>query len=164
LARANVNSSYGTPLADQELADLKEQFGSPLQNSLLSHWARLIEMVYAIERLKILYKSPKSKSANTSVDADLKDGEAVGVLEAPRGTLFHHYRIKDGQIVKANLLVATQNNGLLINRALTQTLEIGKEKGLEQDEIVHHCEMVLRAYDPCISCSTHIVYLKEGEN
>jgi coenzyme F420-reducing hydrogenase alpha subunit len=164
LARANVNESYGTPIADQELKELKEQFGFPLQNSLLSHWVRLIELVYACERLQILLDNPASKGTKTCVDADLRDGEAVGVLEAPRGTLFHHYRIQDGEIAKANLLVATQNNGLAINRALSQTLQTGKEQGLQQDDIVHHCEMVLRAYDPCISCSTHIVQVKEDEH
>jgi F420-non-reducing hydrogenase large subunit len=163
LARANVNDSYGTPIADQELKELKDQFGFPLQNSLLSHWARLIELVYACERLDILLDSPASKGTTTSVDAEIVDGEAVGVLEAPRGTLFHHYKIQDGEIAKANLLVATQNNGLAINRALSQTLATGKEQGLPQDDIVHHCEMVLRAYDPCISCSTHIVHVKEEE-
>ena len=163
LARANVNESYGTPIADQELKELKEQFGFPLQDSLLSHWVRLIELIYACERLKILLDNPASKGTKTSVDAQIRDGEAVGVLEAPRGTLFHHYRIQDGEIAKANLLVATQNNGLAINRALSQTLQTGKEQGLQQDHIVHHCEMVLRAYDPCISCSTHVVQVKEDE-
>lgn len=161
LARANVNDSYGTPIADQELKELKDRFGSPLQNSLLSHWVRLIELVYACERLETLLNSPASKGTTTSVDAQIVDGEAVGVLEAPRGTLFHHYKIQDGAIAKANLIVATQNNGLVINRALLQTLRTGKEQGLPQDDIVHHCEMVLRAYDPCISCSTHIVQVKE---
>ena len=163
LARANVNESYGTPIADNELKELKNQYGYPLQDSLLSHWARLIELVYACERLETLLDSPASKGTTTSTDAEIVDGEAVGVLEAPRGTLFHHYNIKDGEIAKANLLVATQNNGLAINRALSQTLETGKEQGLPQDDIVHHCEMVIRAYDPCISCSTHVVQVKEDE-
>ena len=164
LARANVNDSYGTPIADQELKELKEQFGFPLQDSLLSHWVRLIELVYACERLQVLLDNPKSMDTKTSVDAQIQDGEAVGVLEAPRGTLFHHYKIQDEEIAKANLLVATQNNGLAINRALSQTLATGKEQGLQQDNIVHHCEMVIRAYDPCISCSTHVVQVKEEES
>ncbi|MGY5880724.1 MAG: Ni/Fe hydrogenase subunit alpha [Candidatus Thorarchaeota archaeon] len=163
LARANVNESYGTPIADQELKELKEKFGFPLQASLLSHWVRLIELIYACERLQILLDSPASKGTRTSVDADIVDGETVGVLEAPRGTLFHHYKIQDGQIAKANLLVATQNNGLAINRALSQTLEYGKRITFPQEKITHHCEMVIRAYDPCISCSTHVVQVKEDE-
>ncbi len=161
LARANVNGSYGTSLADTELTELISKYGSPLEHSLLSHWTRLIEVVYACERMKVLLDDPSMKSKDTTVDAAMVDGEAVGCLEAPRGTLFHQYAIRGGVIDRANLLVATQNNALAVNRALTRTIEVGSELQRSNDELVHHCEMVVRAYDPCISCSTHVTEVKE---
>ncbi|MGY5852685.1 MAG: Ni/Fe hydrogenase subunit alpha [Candidatus Thorarchaeota archaeon] len=161
LARANVNGSYGTSLADAELAELTSKYGNPLEHSLLSHWARLIEVVYACERVKVLLDDPSMNNQDTAVDATMVDGEDVACLEAPRGTLFHHYKIRNGMVDKANLIVATQNNGLAVNRALTRTLEVGIELKRSNDEIIHHCEMVVRAYDPCISCSTHIAEVEE---
>lgn len=156
LARANVNGSFGTEMADNELKELLNKWGNPLEHSLLSHWVRLIEAIYACERLQVLLDSPDAKRHDTSVPVTAKDGEAAGVLEAPRGTLFHHYAITNGFVTKANLLVATQNNQLAINDALKQSVVFGKEQGLDQDRLIRNCEMVLRAYDPCISCSTHI--------
>jgi coenzyme F420-reducing hydrogenase alpha subunit len=161
LARANVNAGYGTPKADQELNELRNKWGQPLKASLLSHWVRLIETVYALERVHALLKTPVAQKAETAVDAETKDGEAVGCLEAPRGTLFHHYALKDGRLTKANLMVATQNNALAVNKALSQTLRDDKQNGLSEEEIIHRCEMVIRSYDPCISCSTHITRTKE---
>ncbi|MDF1539576.1 MAG: Ni/Fe hydrogenase subunit alpha [Candidatus Thorarchaeota archaeon] len=157
LARANVNTTYGTSIADSEIQELRGKWGTPLEHSLLSHWTRLIETVYACERIKQLLDSPESKGTTTSVEIVLRDGEAVSSLEAPRGTLFHHYSIKNGHVDKANLLVATQNNLLAVNNALTQALEYSKANALEDARVVRNIEMVLRAYDPCISCSTHIV-------
>jgi F420-non-reducing hydrogenase large subunit len=161
LARVNVNNGYGTSLADKELQELRDKWGNPLEHSLLSHWARLIELLYATERIQDLLDSPSLNSDLTAVDLKMSEGEAVGCLEAPRGTLFHHYSIKNKQILKANLVVATQHNAHAVNHALTQTVSKAQELGLDQDKIIHHCEMVVRAYDPCISCSTHIVELKE---
>ncbi|MHA1907627.1 MAG: Ni/Fe hydrogenase subunit alpha [Candidatus Thorarchaeota archaeon] len=157
LARSNVNQSFGTSIADQEMSVLRSKWGTPLEHSLLSHWARLIETIYACERLQSLLENPAIKSTDTTVEIALRDGEAVSSIEAPRGTLFHHYSIKNGHIDKANLMVATQNNLLAVNNALTQGLEYSKAQGFEEDRIVRNLEMVLRAYDPCISCSTHMI-------
>ncbi len=157
LARANVNQSYGTSIADHEMSELRSKWGTPLEHSLLSHWARLIEIIYACERLQGLLENPATKGTNTTVEIALKDGEAVSSVEAPRGTLFHHYSIKNGHIEKANLIVATQNNQLAVNQALTQGLEYSKAQGFEEDRVIRNCEMILRAYDPCISCSTHMI-------
>lgn len=160
LARANVNKTYGTSQADQELKELLDKWRRPLEHSLLSHWARLIEAIYACERLEMLLDTTESRGAETSIPITTKDGEAVGVLEAPRGTLFHHYSISNGLVTMANYLVATQNNQLAINDALKQSVSYGSAIGLSQEESVRNCEMVLRAYDPCISCSTHITKLE----
>jgi F420-non-reducing hydrogenase large subunit len=162
LARANVNTSFGTPQADHHFKEAVALWQKPMEHSLLSHWVRLIELIYACERIGTLLENPSVKSNSTSVAVDMKDGEAVGCIEAPRGTLFHHYSLASGVVAKANLLVATQNNQLAVNSALKQTLESGLSRGLDQEEIVRQCEMTLRAYDPCISCSTHIVHIKGG--
>ncbi len=156
LARSNVNGSFGTEQADSELRELLNKYGNPIEHSMLSHWARLIEAIYASERLQVLLESPEAHSHTTSVPITTNEGEAVGVLEAPRGTLFHHYAITNGFVTKANLIVATQNNQLAINDALKQSVAYGKQQSLHQDELIRNCEMVLRAYDPCISCSTHV--------
>lgn len=164
LARANVNESYGTTIADQELAELHSSWGKPLEHSLLSHYTRLLEVVYACEKLTELLNDPATMKDDTSAPIENLDGAAAGCVEAPRGTLFHDYTIENGHITKANLIVATQNNALAVNRALTETLKLDKSNGVDQDKIVHHCEMVIRAYDPCISCSTHMVRTnKEGD-
>ncbi|MFX1250835.1 MAG: Ni/Fe hydrogenase subunit alpha [Promethearchaeota archaeon] len=160
LARANVNEKYTTPIANRELQHLRSTWGQPLESSLLSHWARLIEVIYACERFEELLSNPSSKGQELAVSAEITDGEAVGCLEAPRGTLFHHYTIKDGHISKANFIVATQNNGLAVNKALSETVKLDTTNNVNEKEIVHHCEMLIRAYDPCISCSTHVLRVK----
>ncbi|MBD3190578.1 MAG: hypothetical protein GF308_08030 [Candidatus Heimdallarchaeota archaeon] len=163
LARANVNEQYGTPIANQELRELRASWGKPLEYSLLSHWARLIEIIYACERLEELLVNSASQNDKTAVTADIIDGEAVNCLEAPRGTLFHHYALQGGCVTHANLLVATQNNGLAVNKALSETVKASKIENIGQEELVHRCEMVIRAYDPCISCATHVIQIKKME-
>jgi len=161
LARANVNDHYGTSLADQELQELRNKWGKPLEHSLLSHWVRLIEILYACERLESLLDNNNLKSSKIAVTAEIPKGvhEGVAAIEAPRGTLFHHYKINNNLLTEANFFVATQNNGLAVNKALLETLKIDSANNLSEKEIIHHCEMVIRAYDPCISCSTHTIHL-----
>ena len=165
LARSNVNKKFGTPAADKEMQELKSQWQYPFKQSLLSHWVRLIEMLYATERIEALLADPISKKTETAISGEIKDGQATCCLEAPRGTLLHNYIVKNNVIEKANLIVATQNNGLAMNKALSQAMHYGKSNNMSDDQVIHFCEMIIRAYDPCISCATHVVRgkLSKGE-
>ena len=121
-----------------------------------SHWARLIETLHAAEVIKELLLDPDLQGTDL-IATGTKRHEGVGVVEAPRGTLFHHYRVNDDDaITKANLIVSTTNNNQAMNIAVdsvARSMISGKKEIPEH--LLNYIEIVIRAYDPCLSCSTH---------
>ena len=155
-ARLNVCNGCGTPLADQEWAEFRSLERGPVMSSFYNHYARLIEILYCIETLDRLLQAPGILDPRIRAHAQPNYREGIGVVEAPRGTLFHHYQVdEDGLITWANLIVATGNNNLAMNRGL---LQVAKRfiNGTEVSEgALNRLEAVIRAFDPCLSCSTH---------
>jgi NAD-reducing hydrogenase large subunit len=159
LARLNVAERMGTPLAEAELKEFQSlRAGRPVHASLYYHWARLVEGLYAAERAGQLLDDTEILSKEIRETGRVKHNQGVGVLEAPRGTLWHHYWVDDkGVIEKLNLIVATGNNNYAMSRGVE---EVAKQyvKGPEVSEgALNRIEAAIRAYDPCLSCSTHAV-------
>ena len=157
LARLNTCDFIPTPLAQKEFEVYKAYTGGKPNNmSMHMHWARLIELLHAGEMIRELLKDPDLQKNDLTVKG-AKKMEGVGLIEAPRGTLFHHYRINEhDQIVMANLIVSTTNNNEPMNRAVNfiakSTLN-GKKEITEG--MMNAVEVGIRAYDPCLSCATH---------
>jgi NAD-reducing hydrogenase large subunit len=158
LARLNVATHCGTPLADAELAEFRALGRGPVLGSFHYHYARLIEILFALERIGQLLDDPGILDRDVRAQAARNRHEAVGVAEAPRGTLYHHYRVDDdGVITQVNLIIATGQNNLAMNRAVRQVAEHYIVGGRVTEGILNRVEAVIRAYDPCLSCSTHAV-------
>ncbi len=157
LARLNAADGMATPLAQEAY----EQFfttlgGKPVHHTLANHWARLIELLYAAERMRELANDPDIINPNVRTIPTGIPHEGVGVVEAPRGTLFHHYETDDrGVITKANLIVATQNNAARIAMSVDKAARGVIKNGHVDDGILNLVEMAFRAYDPCHGCATH---------
>jgi NAD-reducing hydrogenase large subunit len=157
LARLNVCDRIGTPDADRELQEMRDRAGGrAVTSSFFYHYARLVEILAAIEKIEQLVDDPDVVSPRTRAIADINSLEGIGVSEAPRGTLFHHYQVdENGLIKKVNLIIATGQNNLAMNKTVTQ---IAKHyiKGNEIPEgMLNRVEAGIRAFDPCLSCSTH---------
>ena len=157
LARLNVADGMATPLAQEAYEEMyKVLGGKPVHHTLANHWARVIEMVYAAERLKELADDPQitdSKIRNLPTEIP-KVG--IGVVEAPRGTLIHHYTTDNlGVIRQANLLVATQHNAARIALSVDKAARNCIKGGKVDDGVLNMVEMAFRAYDPCHACATH---------
>ncbi len=154
LARLNIAKRCGTPLADKELGVFKSY--APTQNaSFFYHYARLIEVLYCIEKIEELLNEPDILSDHVRAVAKLNEFEAVGMSEAPRGTLLHHYKTdKNGLITYANLIIATGNNNLAMNAGITQAAKAFVKGDFGQGAL-NRVEAVIRAFDPCLSCATH---------
>jgi NAD-reducing hydrogenase large subunit len=156
LARLNVCDRMGTPLADREFAEFRGMGRDATNASFLFHYARLIEILASIERIEGMLDDPDLQSEHIRAEAGVNNSEGVGCCEAPRGILFHHYQVtRDGLIQKANLLIATAQNNLAMNRTVTQ---IAKHyvKGRDiREGILNRIEAGIRSFDPCLSCSTH---------
>ncbi|MCP4146229.1 MAG: Ni/Fe hydrogenase subunit alpha, partial [bacterium] len=157
LARLNIADSISTPLANAELKIFKEfAKGKPQQSSLYYHYARMIELLYAVERAKELLNNPDILSHEVRIPVKRKGGEGVGVIEAPRGTLFHHYQAsEDGKITKANFIVSTAHNNEAMNRSVRSVAEKVVKDGNIDEMSKNKLEIAIRCYDPCLSCSTH---------
>ena len=146
----------GTPLADRELREFRQRRGLVRNESFLYHQARLIEMLHCVEKIEELLSDPDLSSGHVRVNAGQNAHEGIGFSEAPRGTLFHHYEVDDdGLIVRANLLIATAQNNLAINRAVEQTARRFVDTGALTEGMLNRVEAAVRCYDPCLSCSTH---------
>jgi len=149
LARINVADKMATPRAQAELEAFREKFRRPAQATLLYHWARLIEAVYACERAIELLEDPEITDTNIRAEAEPKAGRGVGCLEAPRGTLIHDYTTdKNGLITRANLIVGTTHNLGPINLSVKQAARALIKKGKIEEGILNKVEMAVRAYDP----------------
>jgi F420-non-reducing hydrogenase large subunit len=157
LARLNAADGMPTPLAQEAYERFFETLGGkPVHHTLSNHWARVIELLCAAERMLELARDeelldPKVRNIPTATPT-----EGVGVVEAPRGTLFHHYRTDEkGIITEANLIVATQNNAARIAMSVDRAARTLIRKGQVDDAILNKIEMAFRAYDPCHGCATH---------
>jgi len=157
LARLNAADGMATPLAQKAYEEFyKTLGGKPVHHTLANHWARLIEMLYAAERMKELAGDPEIVSPNVRTIPTRKPTEGIGVVEAPRGTLFHHYQTDErGLITKANLIVATQNNAARIAMSVDRAAHDAIKNGKVDDGILNLVECAFRAYDPCHGCATH---------
>jgi NAD-reducing hydrogenase large subunit len=159
LARLNTCDYIPSPLAQKEFEVYKAYTdGKPNNMSLHTHWARLIELLHAAEVIKELLLDKDLQGAKL-VKTGKKVPEGVGLVEAPRGTLFHHYRINDDdQITMANLIVSTTNNNEPMNRAVHWVaMNVLSEKPEITEGMLNRVEVAIRAYDPCLSCATHAV-------
>ena len=157
LARLNAAEKISTPLAHAELLELKQLGGGkPVQASLFYHYARIIELLYAMERASELLRDPEILSEEVRVPVPRRGGEGVGVVEAPRGTLIHHYKAsEDGRVTHVNLVVSTAQNKTAMDRSITSVAQSIAESGAIDEAQLNTVEMAIRCYDPCLSCSTH---------
>ena len=157
LARLNVSDGMATPLAQEAYEKFFSTLGGkPVHHTLANHWARVVELLYAAERMKELAADPLLTDDNIRVLPTEKPREGIGVVEAPRGTLIHHYQTdENGLIQKANLIVATQNNAARIAMSVEKAAK-GLISGTNVPEgVLNKVEMAFRAYDPCHGCATH---------
>jgi F420-non-reducing hydrogenase large subunit len=145
-----------TPLAQAEYDVMyKTLGGKPVHNTLAFHWARLIELLYATERTLELSKDPEITSTDIRAKPG-EPGEGVGVVEAARGTLFHHYSLdKDALVKDVNMIVATTNNYPAICMSIRDAAKGLIHKGTFDQGVLNKVEMAFRAYDPCFGCATH---------
>ena len=157
LARLNAAEGMATPLAQTEYEKMFDTLGGkPVHNTLAYHWARLIEVLYAAERMDQLAGDDELANPNVRNLSNQTPKEGFGVCEAPRGTLFHHYQTDEAGIVeKLNLLVATQNSAAAICMSIEKAARCLIKGGRVSDGILNMIEMAFRAYDPCLACATH---------
>ncbi|MGG6293925.1 Ni/Fe hydrogenase subunit alpha [Leptolyngbya sp. AN02str] len=156
LARLNVCRHMGTPLADQELQEFRDRGGRIVTSSFFYHYARLIEILAAIEQIERLIDDPDLQSTHLRANAGINQLKGVGVSEAPRGTLFHHYQVDEtGLITKVNLMIATGQNNLAMNRTVSQIARHFIQGPNIPEGMLNRVEAGIRAFDPCLSCSTH---------
>jgi F420-non-reducing hydrogenase large subunit len=157
LARLNACDGMATPLAQAEYEKMYSVLGGkPVHNTLAYHWARLVEAMQACETVQKLSRDPELTSPDIVNLPTEKPDEGVGIVEAPRGTLIHHYQTDDkGVITKCNLIVATQNNSAAINMSVEKAAKSLIHKGNVTDGLLNMVEMGFRAYDPCHACATH---------
>jgi NAD-reducing hydrogenase large subunit len=158
LGRLNVAQKIDTPLADEELKAFKAlNDGKPVENTLYYHYARLIETIFALERVNVLLDDPDILSTDILNTHQKYTGQGVGVIEAPRGTLFHHYWANaNGQLERVNLIVATGHNNWAMSKAVDSVAKTYITAGQEISEgLLNRVEAAIRAHDPCLSCSTH---------
>jgi NAD-reducing hydrogenase large subunit len=155
-ARLNVCSGCGTPKADQEWAEFTRLDRGPVLSSFYNHYARLIEILFSIEVMEKLLNDPEILNPHVRAFAQPNHYEGVGVVEAPRGTLIHHYKVdEEGLMTWANLIVATGNNNLAMNRGVLQVAKQFITGDKVSEGALNRVEAVVRAFDPCLSCSTH---------
>jgi NAD-reducing hydrogenase large subunit len=157
LARMNTAEFIDTPLAQKEFEAFRAyNGGKPSHKPMHSHWARLIEILHSAEKIKLLLADPDLMEGELVTKGN-KHYEGVGLIEAPRGTLFHHYKIEDNDMISmANLIVSTTNNNQPMNEAVKQvaTRVMSGKKEITEG-MMNAVEVAIRAYDPCLSCATH---------
>ncbi len=158
LSRLNAAEGMATPLAQAEYERMFNTLGGkPVKKLLATHWARLVELLFAAERLVELAQDPEVASPNIRTLPNAVPQEGIGIVEAPRGILTHHYKTNpDGLVTEANLIVGTTNNNapisMAIGRAARKLIQPGREIG---QGLLNMVEMAFRIYDPCFSCATH---------
>ena len=158
LARLNVADRMGSPRADDELEEFRTRLGRTPGSSFHYHQARLIEILGCLERLGALLRDPDICSTRVRSTAGINREEGIGVAEAPRGTLLHHYRVdRDGIVQWANLVIATGHNNLAMNKSVAQVARHYVKAEQLTEPMLNRVEAVIRCYDPCLSCSTHAI-------
>lgn len=159
LGRLNVAEKMDTPLADAELKIFKSlNGGKPVENTLYYHYARLIEALFCTEKVRVLLDDADILSTDILNTRQNIKGEGVGVIEAPRGTLWHHYWTNEtGQLKKVNLIVATGNNNWAMCEAVDSVAKTYITGPNITEGMLNRVEAAIRAYDPCLSCSTHAI-------
>jgi NAD-reducing hydrogenase large subunit len=153
-----VADRLGTPRADDALGAFRDRHGRMPGSVFHYHHARLIEVLHAVERLDAALRDPVALGPRVRAEAAVNRDEGVGVAEAPRGTLFHHYRVDDdGLVTWANLVIATGHNNLSMNRSVLAVARRYVRGERLAEPMLNRVEAVIRCYDPCLSCSTHAV-------
>ncbi|MHC1764967.1 MAG: Ni/Fe hydrogenase subunit alpha [Verrucomicrobiia bacterium] len=157
LARLNASEGMATPLAQKARDEFFQTLGGrPVHHSLANHWARIVEMIYAAERMAELVNDPGLTSPDIRNIPAATPAAGIGVVEAPRGTLFHEYETdQDGLVTKANLIVATQNNAARIAMSIDKAAKNLIKNGQINEGLLNMVEMAFRAYDPCLGCASH---------
>jgi len=157
LARLNNAESCGTPYADVALAEFRTlQESGPISSSFHYHYARLVEIIFALEMMKRLLNGPRITDHRVRARARSNQHEGIGVAEAPRGTLIHHYRIDDdGLMTWMNLVIATGHNNLAMNASIRQVAEAYVDGSRLEEGMLNRVEAVIRCFDPCLSCASH---------
>jgi NAD-reducing hydrogenase large subunit len=157
LARLNAAEAMGTPRADQAFQDFRKWGPNPVKGAtLLYHYARMIELMSCLERAEQLLKDKVICGKDIRVTGDPKNEHGIGVIEAPRGTLIHHYQVdRHGAIRHVNLIVATGHNNIAINQSITEVAKAYIKNGDVREGLLNRVEGAIRCYDPCLSCATH---------
>ncbi len=157
LARLNVSDGMATPLAQEHYERYFDVLGGkPVHNTLATHWARLIEALYASERMLELAQHSELTNPDVRTIPTRTPVKGIGVVEAPRGTLYHHYETDErGVLTAVNLIVATQNNIAAMNMSVQKAARMLIKNGEISDKLLNMVEMAFRAYDPCLACTTH---------
>jgi len=158
LSRLNAADGMATPLAQVEYERMYDTLGGkPVQHTLATHWARLVELLYATESWVALSRDPEITSDNFRALPTETPTEGIGCVEAPRGTLTHHYWSDErGILTKVNLIVGTTNNNAAMNMSVSKAAKNLIKKGtVITDGLLNTVEMAFRAYDPCMACATH---------
>jgi NAD-reducing hydrogenase large subunit len=157
LFRSQTCDRIPTPLAEMERKKLLARGnGKPVMGTLHYHWARLIELLHSTEVIRDLLDDPDILGTDLMADKGERRAEAVGVIEAPRGTLFHHYRVNENdQVTFCNLIVSTTNNNQAMNEAIRAVATTHLDGKTITEGLLNHIEVAIRAYDPCLSCATH---------
>lgn len=156
LARLNIVKAMGTPKADAELAEFKQRANGPVESSFFYHHARLVEVMHGIEKIERILADPQILDTHVRATAGVNRLEGAGQIEAPRGTLHHHYKVDDdGKITWANLVVATGHNNKAMNNGVLQVAKAFVKDGKFSQGALNRVEAVIRTFDPCLSCSTH---------
>jgi NAD-reducing hydrogenase large subunit len=156
LARINNCDSIDTELAELERQEFKGiHQGQPVQYTLAYHWARLIELLHCAEAIKRLLDDPELQGQELTASGELQE-KGIGIIEAPRGTLIHHYEVnEEGLITRANLIVSTTHNNQAMNESIRQVAEVYLDGQELTEPLLNQLEVAVRAYDPCLSCATH---------
>ncbi len=155
LARLNAADAFGSP-ADSELVEYRQRGGTVVHSSFHYHYARLLELLHGLEKIDLLLNDPDILSKHVRATAGVNCLEGAGMIEAPRGVLIHHYRVdENGAIRWANLIVATGHNNLALNQSVKQVASHFIDGEHFKEGMLNRVSAVVRAYDPCLSCSTH---------
>jgi NAD-reducing hydrogenase large subunit len=159
LGRLNAAQRMATPLAQAEYELFQQaRGGQVVEGTLFYHYARLVEDLYAIENVRVLLEDPDILSTEIQNSRPVTNAEGVGVIEAPRGTLWHHYWVDEhGRLEKVNLIVATGNNNWAMSNAVDSVAKTYLDGANVTEGALNRIEAAIRAYDPCLSCSTHAI-------
>jgi NAD-reducing hydrogenase large subunit len=158
LGRVNICDQFGTPRADEELAEFRERCGGLSGKVFDYHYTRLLEILASLERVERILQDDRLVSDRIRAEAGINSNEGVGVHEAPRGTLIHHYKVDDNGLIEwVNLIVSTGHNNLAMNESILRIARQNIRGGTVSQGILNQIEGGIRAFDPCLSCSVHAI-------